>query len=813
VAVTQEDEHDGLKTSGRTVRQEEEEEEEQQQQQAAREERQGHRRRRRRLPGCGSSTFSSSLKDVADWNSKRSRRQRQIEDEAAAAMGAATTTGWIKEHTTTTTNSTCTTVTTNRSRASGVQQQSSWNRRGGAAGAPYYGIPPRPSTGNSPTISALSLITNRCDWRFPLWDGNSAAANISSSSSSNNNNNNNNSRTVLRNSNITHHIFHSAGARELHVRSHQQQRQRRLLVSSSSPPSGAEALLRLRPRLLHRNLHGTPYGPVTVLDPRDDVVAALDPAHQRIDLLRVSAGAGAGFGGGRDTGSSSSSSDSLIQHVSLSTQSGRGGTSSSLWGGGLSGRCYGLRSIYNGRGLAVGLPTGDFLVCSAETGQALVRASPMQQRHNIINNRRTSGSAQYCDLGGPYFTSQHHVIGPARRYRPSPKWTLWQQSGRTDDDDLVEIWGWNRRWAPPGTNDFNYCAEEETAVVVPSSKTRTNSSWDFCEATSLSSTSLVAAHVGEDYVGVRLSEDRVDRTHILVLGGGDGDDNNNNNSKTTTTTMRAFRDEPATGVAFCAGGRLLATGHATSQPANPMAFDDEINTDPVGVVMLWDLRMTKVPADAILPSFPREAAHRMLADDAVEAFGYDNLHRRGAALELPQLVNSDQQQGSLVCLSPLERAMLCHRLLPSVGTGRTAPLATALHDAGIRIDARHDALCFTNIEHHLAERRRRDDATTGPPLAGKPTKRAYSQTLERLFGGTLSPMSPRDPPRHPPADPRHRKKDDEHARHHHAVSIHLEDRYGCRTSVSSLCASQHPGGRVVAGTSDGDVYVFEPRPH
>jgi hypothetical protein len=671
-----------------------------------------------------------TLQDAtADWNSKRSRQQRHRED--AMAME------WIQTNTTTATTTTTTTISA---------LQSSAGRGAATAAAPAPANPRGRSTAASHNSAAASSTPAnlRCDWRYPL----------PCEGSTHNNDNNHN---------------HSARARGKHVREYHRQR----LVSSSTTAAA------LRPRLLHRNLHGTPYGPIAWLDPRDDLVAALNPAQKRIDLLRIDS-----FGATPSQYQSQAlrSSSCLIQHVSISTHPQSSSSLTTPLGGGST---YGLRSVNNGQGLAVGLPTGDFLVFSAETGQQIGGSSC----------GKNCNSTHRCDIGGPYWTSRRHTHGPARRYRPCSHWTLPQQWDRTDQyshhlhhqlDDLVEICGWNRRGcARPGSDHANaFHEDDDDEPVVVSSPTAHPASWDFCEASALSSSSssLVAAHVGEDYVGVRLAEDRVDVTHILVLGG----DKDNNNTKKKMPAQR-----PATGVAFCAGGRLLATAHLEHR-SNPFAFDDA-NDDPMGVVMLWDLRMTKLPADAILPSFPREAAHRMLGNDAIETVAFDDCHRKRCALELPHI---GRHQGSLVCLSSLERAMLCHRLLPGAAGRGKPPLATALHVDGIRIDAGHDSLHFTDVKQQLAERRLRD---SGPE---NPKKRAYSQTLERLFDGTLSP-SPQV--RQRSVD----QQDHNSARHRSAVPIHLEDRYGCSTSVSSLCASQQPGGRIVGGTCDGDIYLFE----
>jgi hypothetical protein len=685
--------------------------------------------RRRGQPRRGCRRPCQSLQDATtttDWNSKRSRQLREREDAMAKE--------WIKTNTAKAT-------TTNSARLPAlVLPHNPEKLRRGAATASAIPRGRSAATSHNSSAAASTPANLRCDWRFPWGDG-----------YTHNSNNN------------------SARVRGKHVREYHRQR----LIPTAAA---------LRPRLLHRNLHGTPYGPVALLDPRDDLVAALDPAQKRIDLLRIDA-----FGATPSQYQSQalSSSSCLIQHVSISTHPQLSSSMTTSLGGGSR---YGLRSIDNGHGLAVGLPTGDFLVLSAETGQPIWGSSCGK---NCNSTRR-------CDIGGPYWTSRRHTHGPARRYRPCVHWTLPQQWDRTDQyshhlhhqlDDLVEICGWNRRgWgapARPGSDHADAFYDDDGGEpVVVSSTTACPASWDFCEASalSLSSSSLVAAHVGEDYVGVRLAEDRVDVTHILVLGG-----DKDNNKKKMMTAPR-----PAIGVAFCAGGRLLATAHVEHR-SNPFAFDDA-NDDPMGVVMLWDLRMTKLPVDAILPSFPREAAHRMLGNDAIETFAFDDFHRKSCALELPQLVN---HQGSLVCLSSLERAMLCHRLLPRTSGRGKPPLATALHVDGIRIDAGHDSLHFTDVEQQLAERHLRDSG----PVSGKPKKRAYSQTLERLFDGTLSPGS----------QVRHRSADhqDPYERHRSAVPIHLEDRYGCSTSVSSLCASQLHGGRIVGGTCDGDIYLFE----
>jgi hypothetical protein len=687
--------------------------------------------RHRGLPRRGRRPCHTLRDATTDWNSTRSRQQRKREDALAKE--------WIMTNTTATKSA----------------LQSSARRGAATATAPTNPRGRSAAASHNSAAAALSTPANlRCDWRFPWGEGS------------------------MHNSNNNNHSAHVRGrrVREYHHRS---------LVSSSTT---ADAL---RPRLLHRNLHGTSYGPITMLDPRDDLVAALNPAQKRIDLLRIDS-----FGATPSQYQSQalSSSSGLIQHVSISTHPQLSSSLTTPLGSG--GSRYGLRSIENGHGLAVGLPTGDFLVFSAETGQPIWGSSGGHTSHHRTNSR----NGTHCgDIGGPHWTSRRHTFGPARRYRPCSHWTLPQQWDRTDPcshhdhlrhhqlDDLVEMCGWSRRgWgarARPGPNHADAFYEDgdgDDEPVVVSSPTAYPASWDFCEASalSLSSSSLVAAHVGEDYVGVRMAEDRLDVTHILILGG----DKDNTKKK----TMPALR--PATGVAFCAGGRLLATAHV-KQRSNPFAFDDA-NDDPMGVVMLWDLRMAKLPADAILPSFPREAAQRMLDNDAIETFAFDDFHRRGHTLELPQM---GQHQGSLVCLSSLERAMLCHRLLPA-GRGKI-PLATTLHVDGIRIDAGHDSLHFTDVEQQLAERRLRD---SGPE---NPKKRAYSQTLERLFDGTLSPCS----------QARHHSIDhqDPYARHRSAVPIHLEDRYGCSTSVSSLCVSQQPAGRIVGGTCDGDIYLFE----
>jgi hypothetical protein len=256
-------------------------------------------------------------------------------------------------------------------------------------------------------------------------------------------------------------------------------------------------------------------------------------------------------------------------------------------------------------------------------------------------------------------------------------------------------------------------------------------------------------------------------------------------------------------------------------PSSSSAWKYEDDGDQM--VLLWDLRMTQRPVDAVLPSFPREAAHLLTEDNAVAVITSSNLTdglgmgggpRTIELLEIPateagcfRSEPSQQFQSSLVCLSSLERAVLCRKLLPrrtsrrgfgatttSEGGGamsdKCAILASTVHDDGYCVEADHDSLYWTDLEREVASAECGDDRNN----CNKPPR---ERTLMRLFDGTLTPT-----PEVAPIEP-------SRAQHPHgaAMRLCLEDRYGCSTSLRSLAVSQH-GDRVVGGTCDGDLFVL-----
>jgi hypothetical protein len=551
----------------------------------------------------------------------------------------------------------------------------------------------------------------------------------------------------------------------------------------------------------HRNEDGAPYCSAAFLDPRDDVVAAIDE-RGRVDVVRLGSDA------------------VLVQRVSLHN----GGEHASA-----SSHRYEIRSFQGGRALAVGMPSGEFRILAIEAAAA---ASPTLSlaasrrsaageapwpRQPVRSPRRRhlhplSFNSTGADPCSPLlFASCWRAHRPMRKYRACPEWTLADQMLRTfggsprgvadgvafdDDDDRVEIAGWN----DPGA-DADWLAPSR-----PPGGGRGDLAhrWDFCEAPG---SFLLGAHVGHDYVGVKLVEDRADRTHVLVLGhqgsGGSGG----------TASPGHARS-----VAFCAGGRLLATGHRRmlSSASSPSPAEKD------GAVLLWDLRMTRRPSAAVLPSFPREAAHLLSSEDAVAALTGSSGPRgdRGdiggpSTIELPEIPppgagcdrpeDSHLFRASLVCLSPLERAVLVRKLLPRAFSGRRAGvegaaaekrsiLASSVHDDGHCVEADRDFLYWTDLQRQVLERGGQN--ALGARTGGGGNKRPRERTLMRLFDGTLTP----------PPDPEARSGP-LHPGCHGAARLRLEDRYGCSTSLCCLAASQQ-ADRVAGGTCDGDLFVL-----
>jgi hypothetical protein len=232
--------------------------------------------------------------------------------------------------------------------------------------------------------------------------------------------------------------------------------------------------------------------------------------------------------------------------------------------------------------------------------------------------------------------------------------------------------------------------------------------------------------------------------------------------------------------------------------------------------------MTRRPSAAVLPSFPREAAHLLSTDDAVAALAGSSGPRGGRggiggppAIELPELPppgagcdhpeDSYLFRASLVCLSPLERAVLVRKLLPRAFSGRRAGaegtatekrsiLASSVRDDGHCVEADHDFMYWTDLERQVLERG--GQKALGARTGGGSNKRPRERTLMRLFDGSLTP----------PPDPEARSEP-RRAGHHGAARLRLEDRYGCSTSLCCLAASRH-ADRVAGGTCDGDLFVL-----
>jgi hypothetical protein len=547
----------------------------------------------------------------------------------------------------------------------------------------------------------------------------------------------------------------------------------------------------------HRNEDGAPYCSAAFLDPRDDVVAAIDE-RGRVDVVRLG-GPGA-----------PSASSVLVQRVSLHS----GGAHAAAFH-------YKIRSFQGGRALAVGMPSGEFRILATEAAAASPALSLAASRRSAAGEapwprqparsprRRHLHPLSFNSTGADpcsplLFASCWRAHRPMRKYRACPEWTLADQMLRTfggsprgvadgvafDGDDRVEIAGWNdpdadADWLapsrPPGGGRGDLLAPR----------------WDFCEAPG---SFLLGAHVGHDYVGVKLVEDRADRTHVLVLG------------RPSAGSGSAASPGHARSVAFCAGGRLLATGHRRMLSSAPSSSPAE--KDGAGTVLLWDLRMTRRPSAAVLPSFPREAAHLLSSEDAVAALaGSNGPQGRGGVggpptIELPEIprpgADCDQPEdshlfrASLVCLSPLERAVLVRKLLPRAFSGRRAGaegaaaekrwiLASSVRDDGHCVEADRDFLYWTDLERQVLERG--GQKALGARTGGGSNKRPRERTLMRLFDGTLTP----------PPDPE-AQREPHHPGCHGAARLRLEDRYGCSTSLCCLAASRH-ADRVAGGSA------------
>ena len=593
-------------------------------------------------------------------------------------------------------------------------------------------------------------------------------------------------------------------------------------ATSPLPPSPA----------LHRNPDAAPYLACTFLNPFDRWVAAID-ARGRLDLVHIPNKVP-----GEEHNhhkSSQPSGSQLLQRVHLTADSSVGcGATISHPGS------YHLQSVQNGHALAVGTPTGDFRVLVTERAVATTATTVSTVRPWSKNVVHKGDPASWLSLSGSYWIASRVGRRPQRRYAPSLEWTLRDQAQGLRLDrlwSLEEISHWNVRpnpsssstWGMDSPGGWSQCGGGAGFATAPVAR-----GWDFLETPS----GLLAAHSGFDYVGVQVLDDRVDRTHVLVLG---GDDRENCGDEGRTSGFTAAADA----VAFATpDGRLLATRSIASS-----GCDDS-------PVLLWDLRHTRRPSSAltktssavvVLPSFPRDTAHCL--DAPLDAWwgtdvvgtrrqGQRYSAPRGRTIELPALeqrtddwevanvyddsVVDDDCGTRLVSLSAADCALLWHKLHQRSTSGSPP---RALHRDGWVVGP--DSFSTTtdpttvlrawDAEHTVREiqppsrRRRPQKNTTG-------TKRALDGTLRQMFdvdegrketgnGGSAKHYPRATTTTDGDGKRQHHRHDDAAAAALWTLPVRLEDRYGCATSLSCL-AFDETGSRLVGGTCDGDLFVF-----